>query len=72
MLLNNEIKLVKLLESYFYFRGGLNCIFMSMYFGDVYILSMQTITLLRDVCFIRITSVWCRNIIMRFYMTYLL
>ena len=45
---------------------------MSTYFGDVYVLSMQTMTLLCDVYFIRITNLWCRNIIMGSYMKYIL
>ena len=36
----NEIKLVKLLDSYFYLQGSLNCVLMSKYFGDVYVFSM--------------------------------
>ena len=56
VIFDNAITLVKLRESYFYLQGGLNCVLISIYFGDVYILSMQTIKILRDVCFVCITN----------------
>ena len=55
VILDNEIKLVKLWELYCYW------ILMSMYFGDVYVLAINTITIWRDVYFICITNWWCRN-----------
>ena len=45
---------------------------MSTYFGDVYVLLMQTITLLRAVYFVRITNGWCRTLILSLYVTYII
>ena len=38
-------------------------------FGDFYVILMQTITLLRDVCFVRIIIEWRCNIILSAYVT---
>ena len=50
----------------------------SAFCSDVYVFwlclhtFMQTITLLRDVCFVRITNKGCRNNILSAYVTYII
>ena len=43
-----------------------------MYFGDVYVFSIQTITLLRDFYFVHIANEWCHNLILSTYVKYIL
>ena len=43
-----------------------------MYFGDVYVLAMHTITPLGDVCFVHINNGWCFNPIMISYVKFLI
>ena len=68
--MDNKIKLAKLWVSYCYLWGDLHCVLMSTYFGCVCIFSMQTVTLLRDVCFMRINIELCHNLIMSIHVTY--